>query len=1197
MAALGPHACGAFTCRAARRTHVALRSRTARSHGARLFGPFQLLRGSPEGAYAFEDLRDRSFYVSSLLELASASSADRRVLWRQAMAALSRADDGPSPLEGLHPDVLLRGVSAALSAGLADDLDWLSPQAAGVALYTLAAALPVGTEQRELGRRVLARMLAGNAETFTAIATCMAQSAGKGLSSPNIRARVALVTELPLAHGIADGPLALALVSRREHQRDWVAAPSTRSLSARRLAAKILERAAREAARRAQMGDTHALRVFSGDAARTAYNRLLADRESLVWRYVAVARGLCAGWIPELKQQIQDSLREGLTPTEWRRAAASLAAFGAVRPDEALKVLSAVVKRGLFTWEDPPSAAAFVWGIPRTIEAEPEVAAKMLDMVLPVAAPEVAEAVAELRYEYGPSRTVERAMRQASELLKTRDKPKGEDDGADALFSEIGRDLEPVPRDDQPVRALVAAALDAFVTEGAAAAYQRAKEVLVAATGGIDALEAVAKDDDAEGRTGSLARRTSMAVMRDLDTSLLERHVIADLLKLGGAADARASEESLDRIRERFAEWIVTCESPEVIQQQAKAPKHPTLRLRRLRALLHLVDGDLGENLEAVGRGQRGEDGADVQRVQRLYALWLRTVKALLEHFRTDPAPVLKRTLLAALARALDALVRFGVCDVVDALLVLAMRIRARKDFETLAEASMDPDLRHVLARYARFLRESEPQLEVAAAGPDSVRPSSDSVRPSRRAAPDERLKALETLADELVLESSARSESLRTVLVRIHGALATTVKVSALSALSTSGTSDADVVAALETWIGALAQMCIGASGRLDPDTPASTAAPAHPKLLSIAVSRVLAEAEATLDEETLGQAIEELVAGIPHGFARLVSGLLWALADLPKERPSADAAVLPVAEQLPPWLTARRTIGGFYVQRALGVGGTASVFIVTRVEDKNDPNAERFALKVPDYNATAARSLSQEEFLKMFREEASALITLPNHANLARFVTFDMGTKPLPILVMELVEGISLERVLQSRTFDMKRCLKVLDDVLAGLEAMHSVGIGHLDLKPSNVLLRRGEQAVLVDFGLAGRKIRQGCGTGPYGAPEIWGVLPPGFVPSPTAADVYSFGCVAFEMLTCKVLFDAPNEVAQITMHVSHDGFPQPMRELVANPDVGPLAEVLVPSLRRDPRQRPTADKLRKDLRAVWPLVENAKWPVPIG
>lgn len=1128
-------------------------------------------------------MRDNSSYVSNLLELADANAQDRRVLWRQAMAALSRAslDDGPGPLEGLHPDVLLRGVSAALAAGLADDLDWLSPQAAGVALYTLAAALPVGFEQRELGRRVLARMLAGNAETFTAIVTSMAQAGGKGLNSPSIRARVGLVTELPLAHGIADGPLALALVSRREFQRDWVGAPSTRSLPARRLAAKILERAAREAARRAQLGDTHALRVFVGDAVRAAYNRLLADRESLVWRYVAVARGLCAAWIPELKQQIQESLKEGLSPTEWRRAAASLAAFGAVRPDDALKITTAVVKRGLFTWEDPPSAAAFVWGLPRTIEAEPEVATKMLDLVLPVAAPEVAESVAELRYEYGPSKVVDRAMRMAYELLKTtKDKPRGGDDGAEALFQELTHDLAPGPREDLPVRILAARALDAFVTEGAAHAYHHARNVLGHAEAAIDKLESAAKDEDAEGAIGAVARRTSMAVMRDLDTSLLERHAVADLLKLGSSNEARASEESLDALRERLANWIVACESPGA--SEVGAPRHAMLRLRRLRTLLHLVDGDLGETSDSARPDPKNDE---VARTKRLRALWLGTVRSLLKHFDRDPPAALKRTLLAALARALDALVRLGVCDVADALLVLATKIRARRDFETLAEASMDPDLRHVLARYARFLRESEPTLEVATAG-------SESMRPAAKKGPEDRLRALETLADELSLESSARSDSLRTVLVRIHGALMTTAKVSALAALSTTNTTDVDVVAAVETWVSALAQMCVGARSRLDP-AMSIIPAPAQPKLLSIAVSRCLAEPGTSLDSNGLAPAIEELVAGIPHGLVRLVSGILWGLVDLPLERPSAEMNVLNVAEQLPNWLPARRTIGGFYVQRSLGVGGTASVFVVTRTEERHEPSPERFALKVPDYNATAARSLSHTEFLTMFRDEASALIMLPNHANLARFVTFDMGTRPLPILVMELVEGVTLERVLQTRSFDMKRCLKVLDDVLAGLEAMHSVGIGHLDIKPSNILLRKGEQGVLVDFGLAGRKIRQGCGTGPYGAPEIWGVLPDGFTPSPMAADIYSFGCIAFEMLTGKLLFDAPNEVAQITMHLSHDGAPGPLQALLSDPEIAPLAEALVSTLRRDPRNRPTAEKVRNDLRAAWSLVEDAKWP----
>jgi serine/threonine protein kinase len=177
------------------------------------------------------------------------------------------------------------------------------------------------------------------------------------------------------------------------------------------------------------------------------------------------------------------------------------------------------------------------------------------------------------------------------------------------------------------------------------------------------------------------------------------------------------------------------------------------------------------------------------------------------------------------------------------------------------------------------------------------------------------------------------------------------------------------------------------------------------------------------------------------------------------------------------------------------------------------------------------------------------------------------------------------------------MKKCLKALDDVLTGLEAMHSAGLGHLDLKPSNVVLRKGEQGVLVDFGLAGRKIRPGCGTGPYGAPEVWGVIPDGHVPNPMAADIYSFGCLAFEMLTGKLLFDAPNEVTQITMHVTHDGTPQPMQSLLANPEVSPLAEVLVKTLRRDPRLRPSAEALRADIRSVLPMLEDAQWPARLG
>lgn len=1083
------------------------------------------------------------------------------------MAVLSRpGDDGPGPLDGLRPEALASAVQTAMQSGLVDDLDWLARPAAGVALYKLAAVLPSGVEQRELGRRVLARMLADGADSFTAIATAMARAGGKALASRPIRARLALVCELPLAHAINDGPLALALVSRRELAREWVGVPSTTSLPSRRLAAKLLERAAREAARRAQLGDPHALRAFDSDTVRDAWKRLLADRESLVWRYVAVARGLCAPWVPALKKEIEDDLAEGRSPTEWRRAATSLAAFGAVKPYEAIEITATLVERGLFTWEDPASASAFIWGLPRTIEAEPEAAAEMMKVVMGGTPPEIAEAVAELRFEYGPSKVLATASARALDLLR-RDKRKklGQDDGADALFQEIARDLEEAEREDPPLRDLVAKALDAFATDGSRAAGIMARALLGPANAAMDALEAVASEDGAEGSEGKIARRTAMAVLRDLDLGLHERNVVADLLELDASVEnVRDDHAALDAVRERFAAWVVTSE----IEQDRAATtegrlRQPTLRLRRLRALLHLVDGEIG-------------DGDDVVRADRLRTLWLRTVKALLDHFDRDPVPVLRRTVLAALARALDALVHLGAFDVADALLLLARRIKTTSDMSALAEASMHPDLRIALSRYARFLLESDAIAPIEADSPRLPAPAC--------------LTAIQELADDIVSDASARTEALRTVLVRLREALEAVSSAGSLHALTGGSGGSPDVIEAVEAAAAGLAQMCAAASSRLERDSAPTTLG--RRRLLSVAVARTLAGGEASL-----APALDELVMGLPHGLARLVVGLIAGLDELPHERPSYTDASVHVADRLPAWLPARRTIGGFYVVRSLGSGGGGSVLIVNRVEDRHDPNAERFALKVPDYNATAARSVSQEQFLKLFRDEASALIMLPNHAHLARFVTFDLSARPLPILVMELIEGVTLERLVESQALDMKRCLKTLDDVLAGLEAMHELGTGHLDIKPSNVVVRRGNEAVLVDFGLSGRNIRPGCGTGPYGAPEVWGVVPDGHVATPPAADVYSFACLAFEMLTGSVLFEAPNEVAQIAMHIAHDGEPERMRLLATHPGIRPLVEVLVNALRRDPRERPTASELRREIRSVARMVEEIPWPVALS
>jgi hypothetical protein len=1127
-------------------------------------------------------VKDASFYISGLLDLAQQKGAgERRAAFRQSMAALARAvaaDEGPGPLEGVNPGALVRGVTVALRDGLVDDLDWLDSSAAGAALYELASALPLGAERRDLGRRVLSRLLDGNAEAFTALATRMARTTGKGLSSPGVRARVTLVTELPFTVGVADGPLALALASRRELAREWIETPSMGSLSSRRLAARLLERAAREASRRAQQGDPHALRAFRVDAVKRSFSRLLADRESLVWRHVAVARGLLAPWEPELQKELDTGLDPKLSPTEWRRAATSIAAETAVDPGTALRLAAHALARGAVK-RDGGVAVAFVWGAARAAEAEPEATAELVGEAVAQAPALVAEAVLELAGELGPCRVVDEATAEAVRALGKSVLDQA-DDATAAVMREVLRDLDQTPRDDEPLRQQLARALALYATDGARAAHAAGKDVLAAAQGTIDALDAVSQEDeDAEGSAGSLARRTSLAVLRDVDLALLERDVLGGLLALGSPDKSeRSQEEAGDALRDRLTDWILVREAPALVATGKAVPAaQTTLRMRRLRALLHVVDSDAGD-------GQ--EDGA---RTARLRDRWRRVARALVTRYETEAASALHRTVLATLVRALDALVRAGALDPADVLLVVARLQTAASELDVLAEASMDPDVVHVLSRYAVFLRASSKELAKPA----------DSLLPSRTEPADasRELFALDELAREILPDGAGRREVLRTVLVRLASALHAVVEAPTLSALSSQNNEEADCVMALEMAVAALAQTAAGARARLDPVSDGSVppGSIGSDRTLSQAVSRVLLGAEPTLDRRVVDAWISDLRERVPRGIAAAVGACVRVLHDKVVDRASLPSTHVQLTEAaLPAWLPARRTLGGFYVNRSLGSGAAGSVFLVQRIEDRNDASAERFALKVPDYSATAARSLSESEFMTLFRDEASALLSLPAHPNLARFVTFDLSARPKPILVMELVEGTMLERALATGVFETRRALRVLEGVLSGLEAMHGVGVGHLDVKPSNVVLRKGDEAVLVDFGLSGRHIRPGCATGPYGAPEVWGVVPDGVKPTPMMADVYAFGCLAYETLTGKVLFDAENEMAQITMHLTHDGLPAPLREMSKKAEVAGLAELLFATLRTDPRARPAVSMIRGRLESLGKDLERQPWPL---
>ncbi len=1091
-----------------------------------------------------------------------ASDEERRSTWRQAMATLSRAAivQEPVPLEGIDPDTLLAAVRVALKAGLVDDLDWLAPPAAAAAVYELAAAIPMGQERRELGRRVLTRLYEGDAETFVTLATSLAAESRRTLTGTAIRARVALALELPIGAGATADALALALISRPDLRREWLLEPSTGSMPSRRLAARLLERAARESARRASHGDEGSLRVFAEPVIRSAWDRLLLDRESLVWRHVATARGLLADCVPELSEQIEQHLEPNLTPTEWRRAAVSLAARIATSPDVSLKRCRQLLSDEALR-RDAGLAATMIFGLARAAESEPEAAEELLNLIVRAGGVDAAEALVDLRRErIGAGFAASASKYTCSRLQKMMMVPDS-DDGRRALCESLLLELAPDEGERHiSLRDRLDAALLAFAESNARLAYAEAQQVFQQALTLVAELEQ-SLDTDNEGR------RRAFRALRELDMALLESAALCDLLIIGSIGKGSASAAApVGDVFERMTNWLLRHE--ERVVPSASSIDHLTFRLRRQRTLLHLVDAD----------GSYGDDTTGQRRDRRL-----RTVRVLLRRVQGDATTPLRRVVCASLARTCDALVRDEVCELSDVLVAIADHVRSPHDMTTLAEASMVPDVSQAISAYA--------QLFIRTQG------GSQTGQRTRAA-----LEALKGLAQALPWASTLRVSALRSGLLQLARDLETIAAARSFPELGRG--QDGNLIVRLDPTVFALAQLTAGARRRLLNDNRDAPASGSAIRLLDLAIERKVRDSTQTL-EDALDAVAHTMHGELPDAVAEVVLIVLQRLPTLSVFETAFGAESFlpppPKEAPLPAWLPPRRTLGGFYVLRPLGAGGVGTVFVVKRAEDRHNPVSDTFALKVPDYDAAAARTLSEEQFLDLFRQEAGALLALPDHPNLASFVTFDARAKPKPILVMELVAGSTLERAIDSGDLSTAQAFELLDGIGAGLERMHALGIGHLDVKPSNVILKTppsGEigdiTPVLVDFGLAGRHIRPGCATGPYGAPEIWGLVPANHTPEPMAADAYAYACLVYETLTGDVLFDASTEIATINAHLSHDGQPPKLQALANHAKLRALCDLISNGLRQNPRERISIEEMREGLRELRGGLRSLSWPL---
>lgn len=274
--------------------------------------------------------------------------------------------------------------------------------------------------------------------------------------------------------------------------------------------------------------------------------------------------------------------------------------------------------------------------------------------------------------------------------------------------------------------------------------------------------------------------------------------------------------------------------------------------------------------------------------------------------------------------------------------------------------------------------------------------------------------------------------------------------------------------------------------------------------------------------------------------------------------------------------------TVGHYRILAPIGEGGMGTVY---RGEDTM--LQRQVAIKV------LRPELSKEKALvERFRTEAVALARL-NHPNIAAVYGL-IQERSQYYMVLEYVDGETLEAIVARRgALPWLQAVQIAKDTLGALDHAHRMGVVHRDLKPSNLMLTRGGELKVMDFGIArmagtSRHTEYGriVGTPLYMSPEqLRGEEVDG------RSDVYSLGVVLYELLTGREAFQADSDYALLMAQLNQ--MPVPASRFVASLPTE-LEATLTRSFEKDKANRWTsASAFRRALNAIVP--EPATEDVP--